>query len=429
MNACETCPLLEVSKTEIGKGWETTLLSLERFLREDVNDSRLTVIYARADEVRNCQRCRQGFTKKFKIPSLWWSGWCRRSSGYFGSEDMTDEHGNCTGHNTWFRFLVKQAFETVPQGEKDYVWYKFNIFTCWTLNTNRSIILAFDLRPAIKGRLPSPLLDAIEIGDMIDPYWIHAIFAEELVRLQDEAVWGIRNLVRKIEVNRTTSMAPNPNYPALHDIARHAIHISETLDTGIKTIEMMMSEHDQFLADRENADRNSKKTGKRIQKRISFHHLMLSSLRSRSLSTKERLLNEIQLAYNVVAQYDSQISVEIGRAAHADSAAMKTIAFLTLTFFPATFISAIFSMSFFNYNPESDEWTVSKEFWIYWVVAIPITCITALMWSSWHKLFPMKQIGDGVLQPRGEHMAKHNMQSMAVKLRAKFKDSNVGSRV
>jgi hypothetical protein len=26
-------------------------------------------------------------------------------------------------------------------------------------------------------------------------------------------------------------------------------------------------------------------------------------------------------------------------------------------------------------------------------------------------------------------MAKHNMQSMAVKLRAKFKDSNVGSRV
>ncbi|PMD43054.1 hypothetical protein L207DRAFT_631217 [Hyaloscypha variabilis F] len=331
--------------------------------------------------------------------------------------------------DTWFRFLVKQAFETVPQGEKDYVWYKFNIFTCWNLNTNRSIILVFDLRPAIKGRLPSPLLDSIEMGDMIDPYWIHAIFADELVRLQDEAVWGIRNLVRKIEVNRTTSTAPNPNYPALHDIARHAIHISETLDTGVKTIEMMMSEHDQFLADRENADRNSKKTGKRIQKRISFHHLMLSSLRSRSLSTKERLLNEIQLAYNVVAQYDSQISVEIGRAAHADSAAMKTIAFLTLTFFPATFISAIFSMSFFNYNPESDEWTVSKEFWIYWVVAIPITCITALMWSSWHKLFPMKQIGDGVLQPRGEHMAKHNMQSMAVKLRAKFKDSNVGSRV
>jgi Mg2+ and Co2+ transporter CorA len=251
---------------------------------------------------------------------------------------------------------------------------------------------------------------------MSDPYWIHGLFVEELVHLQDDAVWGIRNLVRNIEVNRATSAAPNPNYPALHDTARHAIHISETLDTGIKTINMMVSGHDQFLADRENADRSSKKTGRKIQKRISFHHHMLSSLQSRSISTKERLLNEIQLAYNLVAQYDSQISVEIGRAARSDSAAMKTIAFLTLTFFPATFISAIFSMSFFNYNPESDKWTVSKKFWVYWVVAIPITCITALMWSSWHKLFPMKQIGDRPLQPRGKYMIKNRMQVMATNL-------------
>jgi hypothetical protein len=408
----------------------------------------VTYSCARANEVRTCDRCRRGFTEKFKIPELWWSPWCRRSCGYFGCEDTTDEHGNFDGYSkmslpsfayvlwsadelldTWFRFLVKQTLESASQGQKDYVWYKFNIFTHWTLETNRSIILVFDPRPAVKDRLPSPLLDSIELGDMSDPYWIHALFAEDLVRLQDEAVWGIRNLVRKIEVDRATCTAPNPNYPALHNTARHAIHIIESLDTGIKTINVMISEHDQFLAGREDAGGSSKKTGRRIQKRIAFHHLMLSSLRSRSSSNKERLLNEIQLAYNTVAQYDSRISVEIGRAAHADSAAMKTIAFLTLTFFPATFISAIFSMSFFNYNPERDEWTVSKEFWIYWVVAIPITGITALMWSSWQRLFPMKQIGDGVLLPRGEHMAKNNVQAMAIKLRAKFEDGNLRSRV
>ena len=265
--------------------------------------------------------------------------------------------------------------------------------------------------------------------DTTDPYWIHALFVEELVRLQDEAVWGVRNLVRKIEVNRTTSTAPNPDYPALHDISRHAIHVSETLDTSIRTIDLMIAEHDQFLAEREDANPTSKKTGRTIQKRISFYHLMLSSLQSRSLSNKKRLLNEIQLAYNVVAQYDSRISVEIGRAAHTDSAAMKTIAFLTLTFFPATFISAIFSMSFFNYNLQSDEWTVSKKFWIYWVVAIPTTCITVIMWSYWHKLFPMKRIGDGILQPRGEHIKKHNMQVIAAKLRAGLEAGTFGSKV
>jgi hypothetical protein len=41
----------------------------------------------------------------------------------------------------------------------------------------------------------------------------------------------------------------------------------------------------------------------------------------------------------------------------------------------------------------------------------------------------MKQIDDGVLQPRGENMAKNNMQVMAIKLRAKFEDGNIGSKV
>lgn len=96
-----------------------------------------------------------------------------------------------------------------------------------------------------------------------------------------------------------------------------------------------------------------------------FYDHMMDSLRSRSASNNERLLNETNLAFNTVAQYDSRIGVEIGRAAQTDGSAMKTIAILTITFFPATFISAVFSMSFFNYNPESSEWTVSEKFWVY----------------------------------------------------------------
>ncbi|KAB5513425.1 hypothetical protein GE09DRAFT_980815 [Coniochaeta sp. 2T2.1] len=67
---------------------------------------------------------------------------------------------------------------------------------------------------------------------------------------------------------------------------------------------------------------------------------------------------------------------------------MKTVAFLTLTFLPATFICAIFSMSFFNYDPAADSWTVSGKFWIYWAVAIPTTFLTALLWHCWHTIFP-----------------------------------------
>lgn len=98
---------------------------------------------------------------------------------------------------------------------------------------------------------------------------------------------------------------------------------------------------------------------------------------------------------------------------------MKTIAFLTLTFFPATFTSAIFSMSFFNYNPDSGKWKVSEQFWVYWVVAIPVSVVTALLWSVWHKFFPEKPIGEDV-QLRGGALAKKEAMVMATKLRAEL---------
>jgi Mg2+ and Co2+ transporter CorA len=83
-----------------------------------------------------------------------------------------------------------------------------------------------------------------------------------------------------------------------------------------------------------------------------------------------------------VAQHDSSITLEIGRATQLDSATMKTIAFVTLTFLPPTFICAIFSMSFFNYGPDTG-WNMSSNFWIYWVFAIPTTVITTVLWTYW----------------------------------------------
>ncbi|KAF1828036.1 hypothetical protein BDW02DRAFT_513476 [Decorospora gaudefroyi] len=75
---------------------------------------------------------------------------------------------------------------------------------------------------------------------------------------------------------------------------------------------------------------------------------------------------------------------DLGEAARLDSGALKTIAVVTMAFLPPTFLSAIFSMSFFNYTPSQDgakpEWSVSHKFWIYWVCAVPLTCLTMALW-------------------------------------------------
>jgi hypothetical protein len=88
----------------------------------------------------------------------------------------------------------------------------------------------------------------------------------------------------------------------------------------------------------------------------------------------------------MIAQRDNQVMTGLGEAARRDSGAMRTIAVVTMAFLPPTYLTntqqAIFSMSFFNYTPEqgSTGWSVSGEFWVYWVCAVPLTCITLGIW-------------------------------------------------
>lgn len=91
------------------------------------------------------------------------------------------------------------------------------------------------------------------------------------------------------------------------------------------------------------------------------------------------------------------------------TAAMKGVAVGTLTFLPATFVSvsalaeisplktpslitsveSVFGTSFFNYQPANgggeESFTMSNRFWVYWVLAAPLSIITLLIWVFWEE--------------------------------------------
>ncbi|KAF2489984.1 hypothetical protein BU16DRAFT_447140, partial [Lophium mytilinum] len=322
----------------------------------------------------------------FNMPELWWSSWCRRSNGYFGSE-RGDGRGNFDAYQTWFRFQIKPTWVDKSTGKAHYAWHKFNIFTQWMESTKQTVILLFDPHRDIKVPLLNHLSHKLYSSTVEVPYTMHVYFLEELVRLQNDAVWSIRDLVRNAEKIRAeeNGMVTQSDYARLHDVARHAIHVSETLDVAIDTVEAMRKACSQFLFDYRDGV-----AGIQACSNFEFFQNVLRGLRSRSASNKDRLLNEIQFSFNVIAlkdselaRYDSEVSVRIGREAQTDGRAVKTLAFLTLAFLPATFISAVFSMSFFNFNPQNGKWTLSSKFWVYWAVTIPVTLLTILLWSLW----------------------------------------------
>ncbi|KAF2258378.1 hypothetical protein CC78DRAFT_478929, partial [Lojkania enalia] len=348
-----------------------------------------------ADEIRECLRCRSYFTDTFKIPPLWWSGWMRRSNGYFGTDKVVRSSGELESYQTWFRFLAKQTFQTAPAGHKDYVWYKFNVFTQWIASTRQMIVFVFDPRVDIRDSLLKHLLSSFPEHGVFNPYQIHISFLEELARLQDEAVWGIRDLVRKSEIqrNKLGFVRNVENYFQLAEVGRHAIHVSETLEVAVDTIRSMKLEYDQYFIEHPATDHTSRLTYSKTRMGLNFLSNKLYSLLSRSASNKDRLVQEVQLSFNLLTWYESEVGNRIALASQNDSAAMRSITFLTFVFLPATFISAIFSMSFFNFDGEGNKWRISKDFWIYWVITIPVTLFSVMGYYYGNRFF-LKKLTD-----------------------------------
>ncbi|KGO76450.1 hypothetical protein PITC_088640 [Penicillium italicum] len=292
---------------------------------------------------------------------------------------ITRNSGVATGFNTWSKFSVKKV-----DVNASFKWYQPSIFTRWLSSTNQTVILAFDLDPPIKERFLRAVMKLDE-NWLSDPFWVYPCLVEQIALIQEPSVWGIRDHVRLMETEGKPEGRPQPDYRRLHDIGRHAIHVNETLDVALQNIEQILIQHESYT--NSNPD-NASPSSEDIRLRLRSWQSFIENLRSRSISNEKRLQNEIQLAFNTVAQHDASVTLEIGRATQLDSATMKTIAFVTLTFLPPTFICAIFSMSFFNFGGDSG-WTMSSKFWIYWVFAIPTTLFTTIVWTYWPKISGM----------------------------------------
>ncbi|KAH8757175.1 hypothetical protein F5883DRAFT_568283 [Diaporthe sp. PMI_573] len=286
---------------------------------------------------------------------------------------MTSNAGDNNEYNTWVYFETKHLENTMV-----YEWDKFNVFARWLPLTRQSVIVLFDVCEPVMERV-SDLFRGLDSACPDDPFWVHTQLASEVARREDAAVWAVRDQVRAMEKEEIPAGWPRPDYRRLHDIARHAIHVSETLNVAKQTMSRIVAEHDAFMTSELATDRN---VSQGVQHRLRFAENMMSSLRDRSVSNEKRLLNEIQLAFHMVAQHDANTSVEIGRLARSDGVAMKTIAFVTLAFLPSTFVSAIFSMSFFTFSADAG-WVVSRKIWVYWAFAVPLTLVSFLVWRCW----------------------------------------------
>ncbi|KAL8902506.1 MAG: hypothetical protein Q9207_004645 [Kuettlingeria erythrocarpa] len=186
-----------------------------------------------------------------------------------------------------------------------------------------------------------------------------------------------------------------------HSIIKHALHVFETLDLTAQTLDRMIEYHNRPATTRsatspavgendcDGIRTPSVGTTHRNQlasDRLRFFQEATQALRLRSIANKDRLQNEIQYSFNLVAQTIARSSNEIQDAVHLDSSVMKTVALAKAAFIPMTFIATLFGMQFFAYSVDSGVWDVSGQFWIFWAVGIPCTSVFVLMAYQYHRV-------------------------------------------
>ncbi|KAK4443975.1 hypothetical protein QBC34DRAFT_488113 [Podospora aff. communis PSN243] len=347
--------------------------------------------------------------KTFKFPPLLLSQVCFKSNGFAGCEPSLDGPGHHIDHSYWARFVVKQTHGRLrPKGSfirhqptqgldpessplpsllnplhgpktisHGWEWYEMSLFVRWTPAS--TTILCFDLPEPAKASVRNTLLSRAESLTHSDPYAIlAAVLIPEIVALYDNSVWSIRNHICEWEATRKDEL----DYGLLHEIARHAIHISETLSVASESARRLQQQFQDFGARQTHGDGHQSAP----HNPFSFLAGLLEGLFARSESNKARLQNEIMLAFHTAAQHDSKTQVQIGEEAKKETAAMKAIAVITMTFLPATFISSVFSTPFFFFEPgheSGNTLTVSSQFWIYCAFAIPISLLTWGLWTFW----------------------------------------------
>ncbi|USW57965.1 hypothetical protein Slin15195_G112840 [Septoria linicola] len=412
----------EVWTNADGSRWERTTENLtERFSNTAV--ARIVFLEARElkqdspeDEHRDTERRHQSIRSTLGMPATFWSPMLQDASGFFRAVEQRNAAGGLVSRETWLRLLIKHVargpeHNNLSDDDKSgpskirYDWHRLGMFGRWWPG-GRFEIFCFDFPTGLKEEIIAQLKVGTIPTYLTAPLGPHAWLLEQIVPWFDRSVWRCRDIVRGHEKQRPKIIRGDSNsraeqyYEDLHELARHAVHVTEMLVTALNVLSMVIEEQTSL----ESTDQRPS-DGKAIEKTLRYLKSLLQGFHPRAQALEQRLTSETNLLFHLTNQ-------DIATSAQKDSAATRTISFLGLIFLPGTLISAIFSTSFFNYSPGDDlEWRVSDKFWIYWAVAAPVTLLTYLFWQYWSAVMSTKR-NHKESQTRGGRQAQQRINGL-----------------
>src|SRR4051812_47834229 len=97
---------------------------------------------------------------------------------------------------TWLRCLVKILHGT-PHAGMGYAWHEMTFFARW--EPGHFMAVCVDTPDNLLADLEQGLSTEPETLDLSDPFALYIPLTDQIIMLYDQSVWGIRDLIRRIE--------------------------------------------------------------------------------------------------------------------------------------------------------------------------------------------------------------------------------------
>ncbi|KAF2256773.1 hypothetical protein BU26DRAFT_499399 [Trematosphaeria pertusa] len=343
------------------------------------------------DEIASADM-RGALSTLYGVPDTFWSQVSSRIQGFFGCDARFDSSDHLIHHHyqgTWYRYMIKQLKQCGLIKALDPKQF---------CSSGQSIMLFAPIEDQVQKRIREALMARDVPHNHWNPYWSHPIVLHTVIEIWDASVWDLQPLVKEVEaaplqiakqVSSLKEEAPEVDFPKLHEIMRYALHHAENLQVAVDAVKSMKDHYINISQNIQSPDRNLSDMKRGTLYTLEYQLQILSNLQIRAIAYKDRMNNEITLSFNSVNQYDTRISLEIGRSQLIDSTALRTIAFLTLACLPATLVCSIFGAPFFSFSPgnesKSEQFAVSQKAWLLCAIALPITALAIIGWYYFQK--------------------------------------------
>ncbi|KAF1844803.1 uncharacterized protein K460DRAFT_285040 [Cucurbitaria berberidis CBS 394.84] len=214
-----------------------------------------------------------------------------------------------------------------------------------------------------------------------DPYVLLEIVFGEMYKVIDRTGWAVSDIFGAIET-QTLGMASKPgkatkellndHFTGLHNLAKHTIFLRENCESALATLDGLKEHHKGVVGDL------SSPSQELTRQALKYRKTLYQSTQRRLTSLDARMANIIQLSFHIVTQGDSRLM-------QSENQSMKTIAVMTLLFMPLSTVATIFGTQFMKVQDEAPfHITVSQDFWLLWLIAVPLTGIVMIVWRVWY---------------------------------------------